>query len=68
MTWHELAERGIDVRSEIPAVYTTLSEVGIGPARLHYLLTTKELTSKSGAGRCVRDGLDPQWNAIARER
>lgn len=104
VTWHELAERGIAVRGDIPAVYTNLGEllaftrgnldtywrgiagliddgsvadfgaldasvawVGLGAARPHHLLATEELTSKSGAGRYVRDSLDPRWNLIARE-
>jgi hypothetical protein len=104
VTWHELAERGIAVRGEIPEVHTdrtgllaftrnnlatfwsgiaeqvengdvealgahdeSVAFLGLGPARLHHLLATKELTSKSGAGRYVRDRLDPRWNLIARE-
>ncbi|MGX6606465.1 hypothetical protein ACWKSP_30705 [Micromonosporaceae bacterium Da 78-11] len=104
VTWHELAERGITVRGDLPTVYTDLAELleftrhnldtfwrgiaqqvddgnvaelgahdasvaflGLGPARLHHLLVTGELTSKSGAGRYVRDSLDPRWSLIAQE-
>jgi hypothetical protein len=104
VTWHELAERGITVRGELPTIYTNLDELlaftrhnldtfwhgiakqvedgdvaelgahdasvaflGLGPARLHHLLVTGELTSKSGAGRYVRDRLNPRWSLIAQE-
>jgi hypothetical protein len=104
VTWHELAERGLAVRGEIPEVHTDRNELlaftrnnlatfwsgtaeqvengdlealgghdesvaflGLGPARLHHLLATKELTSKSGAGRYVRDRLDPRESLRIRE-
>ncbi|MFD7156765.1 hypothetical protein ACFV9C_19345 [Kribbella sp. NPDC059898] len=104
VTWHELAERAVDVRGELPPVYTNLDAliaytrtnldtywrsiadriatadlatagrndaavawVALGAPRLHHLLATRTLTSKSGAGRYVIDSLDPRWHKIARE-
>lgn len=103
-TWHELAERGLAVRGEVPPVHTDHDallastranldsywrgiltrlegldpvEVGrddsavtwvvLGVARLHHLLATGAMTSKSGAGRYVLADLDARWHPVARE-
>jgi hypothetical protein len=104
VTWHELAERPVVLRGEVPPVYTNLDElltftrdnldtywrgianrietagldafgkndaaitwVTLGAPRLHHLLTTHTLTSKSGAGRYVVNSLAPHHRKIAHE-
>lgn len=105
VTWHELAERGIAVRGEVPAgVHTDLAGllaftrdnldsywraqltraedagadrvgaiddavawIGLGAPRLHHLLTTGRLTSKSGAGGYAAGLRDGRWRQIALE-
>jgi len=66
--WRGIAKQTEDVTvEELGRHDPSVAFLGLGPARLHHLLTTGELTSKSGAGRYVRDRLDPRWNLIARE-
>jgi hypothetical protein len=66
--WRGVAKQVEDAGAAVLGGHdASVAYLGLGPARLHHLLTTGTLTSKSGAGRYVRDSLDPQWNLIARE-
>ena len=66
--WRGIAQQVDDgTVAELGAHDASIAFVGLGPARLHHLLATGELTSKSGAGRYVRDTLNPRWSLIAQE-
>ena len=66
--WRDLIKQIEDTGAEAVGGHDdVIAWVGLGAARLHHLLVTKELTSKSGAGRYVCESLDPRWDRIGRE-
>lgn len=66
--WQPLLRRATDAGDEvIGASEESVVWITLGVARLHHLLATRGLTSKSGAGRYIRTELDPQWHRLADE-
>lgn len=55
VTWHEVARRA------------GLGRIRSGPARLHHLLATDRLTSKTGAGRRALTAFGERWQPIVHE-
>ncbi|RYB92082.1 hypothetical protein EUA93_18480 [Nocardioides oleivorans] len=67
--WRGIAEQtagGAGVE-EIGRSDEAVAWIALGAPRLHHLLRTHALTSKSGAGRYVIERLDARWSPIAEE-
>lgn len=66
--WRPLLGRAIDAGdATVGASDDAIVWITLGIARLHHLLATRELTSKSGAGRYVLEVLDDRWHRLAVE-
>ena len=66
--WRDLIKQVDEVgTAALGAHDASVAFVTLGPARLHHLLRSKTMTSKSGAGRYIIDQLDSRWRTIAEE-
>jgi hypothetical protein len=64
--WAKVGEAMVD-RPDLTASPEAAVWCVLGVSRLHHLLATGTLTSKSGAGRYALEAFEPRWHPIIRE-
>lgn len=63
----QLTEIDDEGPNDVGRIDAAIVWVTLGVARLHHLLATGSLTSKSGAGRYIINSLDSRWHGLAVE-